>query len=238
MSNRELRAAGMLVAAATLAAGAAITLSPGAPIPRATAEPSTPSSPTTSASATPTTAQFPTDDQGYVDSAARCDDGQTLMMYGRTTRSLVAVCVGPDGQLEYRGVRVSDGATLTMAASRSADGSIVAANDGVTYSITPQTLLVSEGDTVLYRDEWRQYHKAGLAAGSSTPSTTETESAEKTGSTEQTESTSEPGSTSETESTSEPGSTSESGASATTPSSAVGTTPVSTTTVTLTPSGG
>ena len=98
------------------------------------------------------------------------------MMFGRTSRSLVAVCVGPDGQLEYRGVRLSDQAGLTMAASRSADGAIVATNADVTYSITPQALLVSEGDTVLYRDSWSEYHKPGLPAGSSTTSTPSTPS--------------------------------------------------------------
>ena len=174
MSYRELRAAGMLVAAATLAVGALITLSPAAPVPRAAAEPST--SPTTTSptttSASPAESEFPSDDQGYLNSAARCDDGQTVLMFGRTSRSLVAVCVGPDGQLEYRGVRLSDEAGLTMAASRSSDGAIVASNDDVTYSITPQILLVSEGDTVLYRDSWSEYHKPGSPAGSTTVSTT------------------------------------------------------------------
>jgi hypothetical protein len=179
MSDRELRSAGMLVAAATLAVGALITLSPAAPLPRAAAEPSTSpttTSPTTTSptttSASPAESEFPSDDRGYLNSAARCDDGQTVMMFGRTSRSLVVVCVGPDGQLEYRGVRLSDQAGLTMAASRSADGAIVASNDDVTYSITPQTLLVSEGDTVLYRDSWSEYHKPGSPAGSTTASTT------------------------------------------------------------------
>jgi hypothetical protein len=168
MSDRELHAAGLLVAAATLAAGAVVTLSSTAPIPRATAEPSTPSTSTSASAAKP---DFPSDDHGYLDSAARCDDGQTVMMFGRTSRSLVVLCVGPDGQLEYRGVRLSDQSGLTIAASRSADGAIVATNDDVTYSITPQTLLVSEGDTVLYRDSWLDYHKPGQPAGSTTPST-------------------------------------------------------------------
>lgn len=153
MSDRELRAAGILVAAATLAAAAAVTIGSGAPIPRAVADPST--SPTTaSSSAKP---DFPSDDHGYLNSEARCDDGQSVMVFGRTSRSLVAVCVGPDGELEYRGVRLSDRAGLTMAATRSADGAILATNDDVTYSITPQALLVSEGDTVLYRDTWVEY---------------------------------------------------------------------------------
>lgn len=173
MSDRRWRTAGILVATATLATGAGITLSTGAPIPRAVADPSP--SPTTSSSAK---AEVPSDDSGYLDSAARCDDGQTLMMFGRTSRSLVAVCVGPDGQLEYRGVRVSDEAGLTMAASRSADGAIVATNDDVTYSITPQALLVSEGDSVLYRDTWVEYHTPGLAPESATSTSTATSSAE------------------------------------------------------------
>ena len=167
MSNRELRTAGMLVSAAALAGAAVITSGPGAGIPQAGAEPSSSST----ATASPAVPEFPSDDYGYLDSAARCDDGQTMMMFGRTSRSLVAVCVGPDGQLEYRGVRLNDQAGLTMAASRAADGAIVATNDDVTYSITPQTLLVSEGDTVLYRDAWAEYHSAGSPPAGS-PATT------------------------------------------------------------------
>lgn len=166
ISDRGVRTTGMLAAAATLAAGAVITLNAGAPAPTAVADPSTPA--TTSSSAKP---QFPSDDQGYLNSAARCDGGQTPLMFGRTSRSLVAVCVGPDGQLEYRGVRLSDEAGLTMAASRSADGAIVATNDDVTYSITPQALLVSEGDNVLYRDTWVEYKKPRFAESSTSAST-------------------------------------------------------------------
>ena len=114
----ESRTAGMWLAAATLAVGAVITLSQGAPIPRAAAEPTTTTTTTTTTSS-PDAPEYASDDQGFLNSSARCDDGQTLMLFGRTSRSLVAVCVGPDGQLEYRGVRLSDQAGLTMAASRS-----------------------------------------------------------------------------------------------------------------------
>lgn len=163
---REWHTAGVFVAAsAALAAGTVLTLVPGAPITRAGAEPSTTTTPTS-----PAKPEFPSDARGYLESAARCDDGQTLMMFGRTSRSLVAVCVGPDGQLEYRGVRLSDEATLTMAATRAADGAIVATNDAVTYSINPQVLLVSENDAVLYRDPWLEYHKAGFPADPPTAS--------------------------------------------------------------------
>lgn len=165
INDRGLRRAGTLAAAATLAAGAAITLNAGAPAPTAVADPP---APTTTAS--PAKPEFPSDDQGYLNSTARCDGGQTPLMFGRTSRSLVAVCVGPDGQLQYRGVRLSDEAGLTMAASRSADGAIIATNDDVTYSISPQALLVSEGDKVLYRDPWVEYKKPRFAEGSTSTS--------------------------------------------------------------------
>ncbi|WP_293311763.1 hypothetical protein, partial [Mycolicibacterium sp.] len=101
-----------------------------------------------------------TDEHGFVDSSARCSTSQTLMAYGRTSRSLVVICVDPDGELQYRGVRLSDGAALTMTAGRGSDGSIVALNEGVTYSVSPGTLLVSEGDTVIYRDTWTDFHQS------------------------------------------------------------------------------
>lgn len=112
-----------------------------------------------------------TDEHGFVDSSARCSGTQTLMAYGRTSRALVVICVDPDGGLQYRGVRLSDGAALQMAAGRGSDGSIVAANDGVTYSVSPAAFLVSEGDTVLYRDTWTDFHTPRFSGGSATPTT-------------------------------------------------------------------
>ena len=119
---------------------------------------------------------FPADEHGYVNTGARCDDGQTLLMSGRTARALVAVCVGPDGQLQYRGVRLSDRAELVLGASRGPDGSIIARNDDVTYDISPAAFLVSDGDAVLYRDAWADFRQPRLPAGppptsSSAPST-------------------------------------------------------------------
>jgi hypothetical protein len=83
MSRRERRTVsrGMVSAAAVVNAATVLTLwsAPGA-----AADPAT---------------DFPTDGHGYVNTAAHCVDGQTVMMFGRTERALVAVCVGPDGQL-------------------------------------------------------------------------------------------------------------------------------------------
>ena len=113
-----------------------------------------------------------TDEHGFVDSSARCTTSQTLMAYGRTSRALVVICVNSDGGLQYRGVRLSDGAALQMAAGRGSDGSIVAANDGVTYSVSPKALLVSEGDTVLYRDTWTDFQQPRFSGGSTPTSST------------------------------------------------------------------
>lgn len=157
------RSASPALSAAALAAAVALTVhSPAAAAPTTTA-------PSTTASSTAASA-YATDELGYLDSAARCDRAQSLMAYGRTTRSLVAICVKSDGQLEYRGERLSDGASLTMPAGRTADGSIVATNDGVTYAVSPTMFLVSEGDEVLYRDSWTEFHQPRFSPGSSSES--------------------------------------------------------------------
>jgi len=147
---------------AAVAAGVAIAVASPAPLPAASAAPAGPTS----------------DELGYVGSAARCDDTQTLMAYGRTSRALVVICVSPDGQLEYRGVRISDQAALSMAAARASSGTIIATNDGVTYAVSPTMLLVSEGDTVLYRDSWTEFQQPRFSGGSggTTATTTPTSS--------------------------------------------------------------
>ncbi len=146
---------------AALTVSAAITVGSGAQLPEALAAPSTPSAPTT-------------DDYGYVDSSARCDDTQTLMAYGRTARALVVICVNRDGQLEYRGMRISDQAGLSMTATRSPDGTIVATNNGVTYAVSPTMLLVSEGDAVLYRDSWTEFRQPRFSQPSTSSTATAT----------------------------------------------------------------
>lgn len=151
-----------VIAAVAMCAAAAAAL---AVLGEAGAEPST----TTSSSA------HPSDGRGYLDSSARCDTDQVLMAYGRTARSLVAICVGSDGDLEYRGVRLTDEASVTLPAGRGSDGSIVATNDGVTYSVSPAAFLVSEGDTVLYRDPWVEFRVPRFddgATSSAAPSAT------------------------------------------------------------------
>lgn len=140
-------------ACAALATGLAVTAG------RSFAEPATPTTVTSSAAPSPSRSPVTTDPLGYPGTGAHCDESQSAVAFGRTTRALVAICVDPDGSLQYRGVRLRDAASLTMPAGRSSSGAIVATNDGVTYAVTPEVLLVSENDTVLYRDAWVEFRE-------------------------------------------------------------------------------
>lgn len=145
------RHAGLVLAAAALVAGAAL--------PRAVAEPT----------------EYTADQYGYVGTGARCDDDQTLVEYGRTSRALVAVCVAADGQLDYRAVRLSDQAELTMPASRNFDGDVIATNDSVTYTVSKEALVVADGDVELHRDRWTEFQQPRFPSGA-TPEPTPTPS--------------------------------------------------------------
>jgi hypothetical protein len=157
MSDREYSFLGL----AALAVSIAITVCFPTPLPEAAAAPAGPS----------------TDEHGYMGSSARCDDTQTLMAYGRTSRALVVICVNRDGKLEYRGMRISDEAGITMLAARASDGTIIATNDGVTYAVSPTMLLVSEGDSVLYRDSWIEFRQPRFPVAAATSSASPTASA-------------------------------------------------------------
>jgi len=162
MSDRAYSFLGL----AALAVGLAIAVGSPSPLPEAAAAPAGPS----------------VDEHGYVGSSARCDDAQALMAYGRTSRALVAICVNPDGQLDYRGMRISDQAGLSMPATRASDGTLVATNSGVTYAVSPTMLLVSDGDSVLYRDSWIEFRQPRFSGGSASPSASASASAAPTSS--------------------------------------------------------
>ncbi len=89
-----------------------------------------------------------TDDRGYVDSTARCTTPSTAVFFGSTETSRIAICKTSGGQYEYRGVRVRDGAKLIVSASQSGDG-YVADNDGVTYTVSAKSLVISLGNKVI-----------------------------------------------------------------------------------------
>lgn len=116
-----------------------------------------------SATAAPTT-----DDQGYVDSTARCSSPATAVLFGSTDTSRVAICKTSGGQYEYRGVRVRDGAKLIVPASQSGDG-FVADNDGVTYLLTARSLVINLGDKVIREEPVVDFHRPGTPAAPAAP---------------------------------------------------------------------
>jgi hypothetical protein len=111
-----------------------------------------------SATAAPTT-----DDQGYVDSTARCTAPNSAVAFGSTATSRVAICKTAGGQYEYRGLRVSDGAKLIVPASQSGDG-YASENDGITYTVTSKSLVVSAGNNVIREEPMVDFHTPGTTA--------------------------------------------------------------------------
>ena len=108
---------------------------------------------------TPLAAADPaTDALGFVDSTARCAAPNTAVAFGSTANSRVAICKSPAGQFGYHGVRISDGAKLIASASASADGSYVAKQDGVTYTVTSSALVVSDSSGVIRREPMVSFH--------------------------------------------------------------------------------
>jgi len=168
---------GAALGSVALVIGVTVNSGPPDMLPEAVAAP-TSTTTTTTTTTSGSASGYSVDSHGYVDSDARCDDSQIVMAYGRTDRALVAICVDSDGALEYRGERLSDGASLQLPATRGSDGMIIATNDTVTYTISPKMFLVSEGDTVLYRDAWVEFVEPsfsddqGAASTSENPTTT------------------------------------------------------------------
>jgi hypothetical protein len=122
-----------------------------------------------SATAAPTA-----DDQGYVDSTARCASSSEAVVFGSTATSRVAICAS-DGEYEYRGVRLSDGAKLIVPAEKSTEG-YTAENDGITYWVTEDSLVVSAGREIIRDETMIDFHtpqQSGVG-GSPAPAVTST----------------------------------------------------------------
>jgi hypothetical protein len=115
------------------------------------------------------------DDQGYVDSTARCTPPNTAVLFASTESSRVAICKTPGGQYEYRGVRLRDGAKLIVAASQSGDG-YVADNDGMTYLVTSKSLVVSLGNNVIREEPMVDFHRQETTQAPAAPPPTATTS--------------------------------------------------------------
>lgn len=127
--------------------------------------------------AAPTAASAPAyDSQGYINSTARCTAPDTVVVFGSTAGSRVAICSDGDGDYEYRGVRVRDGARLIAPASRSSDGAFTASNDGIDYMVTSSALVISAEEKVIRDEPMVDFHRAGSSDTSDqTSESTETQ---------------------------------------------------------------
>ncbi|CAN5605169.1 hypothetical protein BH11ACT6_BH11ACT6_40010 [soil metagenome] len=115
------------------------------------------------------------DSQGYLESTARCASPAQAMVFGSTSASRVAICETPSGTLQYRGVRVRDGARLILPATDSGDQTFVADNDGATYEVTEDALVVSIGTRVIREESMLDFHAPNTSGTTSAPSTAPTE---------------------------------------------------------------
>jgi hypothetical protein len=133
-------------------AGKAQTQSTSPTMPLTTAEQTTTSEPT-SESATisqPSINSLPgTDNLGWIAyPAARCDPGNQPAAMARTTQSVLVVCQIQPGTFYYRGVRLSDGASIELAnAVRSSGGfDVTNPTDGARYRIRSTSLTIAPPD--------------------------------------------------------------------------------------------
>jgi hypothetical protein len=115
----------------------------------------------------PVSSPYPSDDHGFVNSSARCDSTQTAVALARTENSLVAICPDSNGRYVYRGVRLSDGATLAVPAEALSAREFLARSDAVTYQLGAQQLVIMSGEKVIRREsvvEYREPHSFSAEA--------------------------------------------------------------------------
>lgn len=85
----------------------------------------------------------------------------------------MAICKTADGQYEYRGVRLSDGAKLIVPAADSGNG-FVAENGEISYLVTAKSLVVSVGHNVIRDEPMVDFHQPDGPAAPPPSTTTPT----------------------------------------------------------------
>lgn len=103
-----------------------------------------------------------TDDLGWTGSGypgARCDAADQAAVMARTAQSLLVVCQIEPGDFYYRGLRLSDGATIELAnAVHSSDGfDVTNPTDGTRYRIRPSSLTIAPPDGTVSSEPMLQY---------------------------------------------------------------------------------
>ncbi|ASL16265.1 serine/threonine-protein kinase [Mycobacterium intracellulare] len=101
-----------------------------------------------------------TDAQGFVGyPAGRCDPSSTPAFMGRTTQSLIVVCeVGP-ADYYYRGVRLSDGASIELANAVRSSGGFDVTNpvDGTRYQVRPSRISITSPSGQVFSEPMIEY---------------------------------------------------------------------------------
>jgi hypothetical protein len=112
-----------------------------------------------------------TDARGFINSAARCNPPEAVVVFGSTDGSRVAICKTPSGQYEYRGVRMSDGAKLVAPAVQASSGAFVAEDEGNTYTLTSSSLIVTSGEEVISKESMVDFYQPGTGGAKREKST-------------------------------------------------------------------
>ncbi|MCH9642269.1 MAG: hypothetical protein K0U71_11310 [Actinomycetia bacterium] len=120
-------------------------------------EPAVAPTPKPAVAPTPKPAVPAMDDQGFVDSAARCAMPAQAVAIARTTRAAIVICRDVDGTYEYVGTRLRDGASLRLDDVLAIPAGFEARNDGTTYRLSPTEMVVITGEDLLSRDEVLEY---------------------------------------------------------------------------------
>ncbi len=97
------------------------------------------------------------DDHGFVDTTARCDQREQAVAIARTTRSAMVVCRDADGNYEYAGIRLHDGASLRVDDVRVIPTGFEVHNEGTTYRLSQTELVVITGENLMSRDAIVEY---------------------------------------------------------------------------------
>jgi serine/threonine-protein kinase len=90
---------------------------------------------------------------------ARCDSGSQPAVMARTTKSVLVVCQIQPGDFYYRGVRLSDGASIELAnVVRYSDGfDVTNPTDGTRYQIRPTSLTIAPPDGPAFYEPMLEY---------------------------------------------------------------------------------
>ena len=101
-----------------------------------------------------------TDDLGWTAyPSARCDSGNQPAVMARTTQSVLVVCQIQPGNFYYRGVRLSDGASIELADVVRSSGGFDVTNptDGTHYRIRATSLTIVPPDGPASYEPMLQY---------------------------------------------------------------------------------